>query len=65
MIEHVFWMSWFFLKGYNDILTDQDVGFKKSSGKANPQLLPIHFIEYSKNLADSVAFENDNTIITL
>ena len=65
MIEHVFWMSWFFLKGYNDILTDQDVGFKKSNGKANPPLHPVHFIHYSKPLADERLYESDNTIITL
>ena len=58
-------MNWFFLLGYNNILTDQDTGFKKSSGKANPPLYPVHFIHYSKPLADERLYESDNTIITL
>lgn len=70
MIEHVFWMSWWFLIGYYEqlnakdriILTSKDIGFRKSTGKQNPYLFPIHFVEYKKSLADETVFTTEDTI---
>ena len=67
MIEHVFWMAHFYLIEYKwsdvnngqSILSSQDIGFIKKSGKPNPPLFPIHFIKYNKTLA-SEWFEDEN-----
>jgi len=70
MIEHCFWMGWWFLRGYylhlnqsdQMILTDKDIGFRKKTGAKNPMLYPIHFVESKVKLADDVNFTETDTI---
>ena len=68
MLEHAFWMAYWYLVEYQfssiggPVLTKQDTGFRKKTGTANPELYPIHFIKYNKPLIHTSFIEDDQDV---